>query len=89
MYTTIETLWEKHKNKALIDRLTGHDWKTVAKRVKEIEQGEEYQPKNLLQETIEWLEKDLSGIRIHEKIQHKGVKVGFSEIEITENIIPG
>jgi len=39
MYTTIETLWKKHKNKALIARLTGHDWKTVAKRVKE------YQPK--------------------------------------------
>ena len=42
MYITIETLWKKHKNKSLIARMTGHDWKTVAKRIKEIEQGKEY-----------------------------------------------
>ncbi len=39
MYITIVTLWKKHKNKSLIARMTGHDWKTVAKRIKEIEQG--------------------------------------------------
>jgi len=38
MYTTIKMLRKKHKNKSLIARLTGHDWKTVAKRIKEIEQ---------------------------------------------------
>ena len=42
MYITIKSLWERHKNKSLIARLTGHDWKTVAKRIKEIEEGEEY-----------------------------------------------
>jgi phosphoribosyl-ATP pyrophosphohydrolase len=36
MYITIKSLWERHKNKSLIARLTGHDWKTVAKRIKEI-----------------------------------------------------
>ena len=89
MYTTIETLWEKHKNKALIARLTGHDWKTVAKRVKEIEQGKEYQPKKphprildpYHEQIIEWLEVNLSGVRIHEKIQQKGVKVGYSTVK--------
>jgi len=29
MYITIKSLWKKHKNKSLIARLTGHDWKTV------------------------------------------------------------
>ncbi len=38
MYITIETLWKKRKNKSLIARLTSHDWKTVAKKIKEIEQ---------------------------------------------------
>jgi len=32
MYITIKSLWERHKNKSMIARLTGHDWKTVAKR---------------------------------------------------------
>jgi len=26
MYITIKSLWERHKNKSLIARLTGHDW---------------------------------------------------------------
>ena len=30
MYITIKSLWKKHKNKSLIARLTGHDWKTRA-----------------------------------------------------------
>jgi len=42
MYITIKSLWERHKNKSLIARLTGHGWKTVAKRIKEIEEGKEY-----------------------------------------------
>ena len=29
MYITIKSLWERHKNKSLIARLTGHDWKRV------------------------------------------------------------
>jgi aldehyde:ferredoxin oxidoreductase len=36
MYITIKSLWEKHKNKSLIAKMTGHDWKTVAKRIKEM-----------------------------------------------------
>lgn len=39
MYTTIETLWKRHKNKSKIARLTGHDWKTVAKMIKAIQKG--------------------------------------------------
>ena len=36
MYTTIKTLWKKHKNKSMIARLTGHDWKTIAKAINTI-----------------------------------------------------
>ena len=41
MYTTIKTLWEKTKNKTEIARLTGHDWKTVDKVIKNIKEGTE------------------------------------------------
>jgi transposase len=89
MYTTIQTLWKKHKNKSLIAKLTGHDWKTVAKRIKEIEQEKEYQPKKphprildpYHEQILKWIEEDLSGVRIHEKIQQKGVKVGYTTVK--------
>lgn len=62
--------------------------KTVAKRVKEIEQGKEYRPKphpRILdpyhEQIIKWLEENLSGVRIHGKIQQKGVKVGYSTVK--------
>jgi len=45
MYTTIKTLWERHKNKSMIARLTGHDWKTVAKVIKMMEEEKEYPSK--------------------------------------------
>ena len=51
MYTTIKTLWEKTKNKTEIARITGHDWKTVAKVIKNIEKGIEipqYKPRQSL-----------------------------------------
>ena len=89
MYITIKSLWERHKNKSLIARLTGHDWKTVAKRIKEIEEGEEYitqkpHPRvldNHKEQILEWLEENLSGVRIHEKMQEEGVKVGYSTVK--------
>ena len=89
MYATIKTLWKIHKNKSLIARLTGHDWKTVDKRVKEIEEGRKYQltkphPKILdpyHEQILKWIEDGLTGVRIHEKIQQKGVKVGYSTVK--------
>ena len=35
----VKTLWDLGKNKTEIARLTGHDWKTVAKVIKAIENG--------------------------------------------------
>ena len=89
MYITIKSLWERHKNKSLIARLTGHDWKTVDKRIKEIEEGKEYLAKkphprildSHKEQIMKWLEDNLSGVRIHEKMQEEGVKVGYSTVK--------
>jgi len=89
MYITIKSLWERHKNKSMIAKLTGHDWKTVAKKIKEIEGGKEYPTKKphprildpYQERVIKWLEDNLSGVRIHEKIQEEGVKVGYSTVK--------
>lgn len=37
MYTTIKTLKEPGKSKGEIARITGHDWKTVQKVIREID----------------------------------------------------
>lgn len=42
MNITIKSLWKRHKNKSLIARLIGHDWKTVAKVIKRAERRKEY-----------------------------------------------
>jgi len=89
MYITIKSLWKRHKNKSLIAKMTGHDWKTVAKRIKEIEEGKEYlarkpHPRMLnpyQEQIIEWLEEDISGVRIHEKLTEEGVKAGYSTVK--------
>jgi transposase len=101
MYTTIKTLWEKTKNKTEIARLTGHDWKTVAKVVKNIEKGIEipqYNPRESLidgykEKILKLLEQDLSGVRIHEKLREDGfigsyptVKRYINKIKRKENI---
>ena len=89
MYTTIETLWKRHKNKSKIARLTGHDWKTVAKMIKAVEEAKEYPKKKphprvldlYQEEIIKWMEEDLTGVRIHEELQEMGVKVGYSTVK--------
>ena len=89
MYITIKSLWKRHKNKSLITSMTGHDWKTVAKRIKEIEEGKEYparkpHPRILdyhKEQILEWLEEDISGVRIHEKLTEEGVKAGYSTVK--------
>jgi len=89
MYITIKSLRERHKNKSMIARLTGHDWKTVAKRIKEIEEGREYlaekpHPRILdpyQEQIMKYLEDSLSGVRIHEKLREEGVKAGYSTVK--------
>ncbi|MGB2783535.1 MAG: IS21 family transposase [Atribacterota bacterium] len=89
MYITIKSLWERHKNKSMIARLTGHDWKTVAQKIKEIEAGTECPKKkphprildSHKEQIMKWLEDNLSGVRIHEKMKEEGVKVGYSTVK--------
>lgn len=89
MYTTIKTLWEKTKNKTEIARLTGHDWKTVAKVIKSIKAGIEipqYRPRQSLlddyrQDVLELLEKELSAVRIHEELVRGGFKGSYTTVK--------
>ena len=89
MYTTIKTLWERTKNKTEIARLTGHDWKTVAKVIKNIEAGIEihgYKPRSSLidsyrEKVLKLLEKDLNGVRIHEELTRDGFKGSYPTVK--------
>jgi transposase len=89
MFTTIKTLWGKHKNKTLIAKMTGHDWKTVSKVVKLIESGTSYPEKKphpcildpFKERIVEWLEKEgLNGLKVYERLRSEGVKVGYSTV---------
>jgi len=89
MYTTIKTLWEKTKNKSEIARITGHDWKTVSKVIKDIDKGieiPEKKPKptvidNFKQTVLKLIEKDLSAVRIHEEIARDGFRGSYSTVK--------
>lgn len=89
MFTTIKTLWEKYRNKTLVAKLTGHDWKTVAKIVKLVESGGRYPDKKphprILdphkERIIEWLEKDgLNVTKVFERLRLEGIKVGYTTV---------
>lgn len=89
MYTTIKTLWEKGCKKAEIARLTGHDWKTVNKVIKAIKSGKSAPTKKphsrLLDQhnglMIAWIEQGLSGLRIHQELEAKGIKVSYTTVK--------
>ena len=89
MYTTIKTLWERTKNKTEIARITGHDWKTVAKVIKNLEAGietPEYKPRETLiddyrNKILELMEKDLSAVRVHEELTRCGFKGSYSTVK--------
>ncbi len=89
MYTTIKTLWNRTKNKSEIARVTGHDWKTVAKVIKDIEKGVEIPKKkpkatvidNFKQTILKLMEKDLSAIRIHEELIREGFNGSYSTVK--------
>ena len=86
MYTTIKTLWEQGCSKLSIAKMTRLDWKTVNKVIKLIEQNINQITKkphpsildSYKEQILEWLEHDLSGVRIHEKLTELGVKISYS-----------
>lgn len=91
MFTTIKTLWEKHKNKSVIAELTGHDWKTVSRVVKLIEAGGkclEKKPHPCIldpykERIIEWLEKEgLNGLKTFKRLQSEGILVSYATVKM-------
>ena len=88
MFITIKTLWQKGNSKSEISKITGHDRKTVRKIIKQIEKGithpvKEPYPCKLdphKENILEWLEKDLSGVRIHQNLLSYGVDVAYSTV---------
>jgi transposase len=74
MYTTILTLWKQKKSKSEIARITGHDRKTISAKAS-------YSKLSFCKEEIlKLLEKDLSGVRIHEELARLGFQVGYSTL---------
>jgi transposase len=88
MNVTIETLWKQGKNKSEISRLTGHDWKTVQKTIRCIENGgyptkkarEKLLDKNK-EKIVELLEQGLSGVRITEELRSLGSCVSYASVK--------
>ena len=89
MYITIQTLWARCRNKSEIARLTGHDWKTVAKAIRQIEERKEYPKKKPhprvldphKEQIVKWIEEKLTGVRMHEELRRLGVNVGYSTVK--------
>ena len=88
MNITIETLWKQGCNKSEISRATGHDWKTVSKTIKFLKKGEYPQKKphpryldKHKSEVLEYLEKGLTGKRIHEELCRIGIKASYSAVK--------
>lgn len=89
MCITIQTLWKQGKSKSEISRLTGHDWKTIDKVVKAIDEGklqpEKKKRPSLLdpykEKVLEFLEQDLSSVRIHEKLKDLGCSAAYPTVK--------
>ena len=88
MYITIKSLWELGNNKTQIAKITGHDWKTINKVIKRISEGKVYPEKqtrykvldDYQTEIVNWLENNISGVRIFEKLRSLGVKASYSTV---------
>jgi len=88
MHITIESLWKLGKNKSEISRITKHDWKTVDKVIKSLEKGDYPQKKphpkvldTYQEQILNLVEKDLSGVRIHEELQAMGANTSYSAVK--------
>ncbi|MFC1808464.1 IS21 family transposase [Candidatus Omnitrophota bacterium] len=89
MYTTIATLMEKGLNKSQIARATGHDWKTIAKVIRNIGSGKEAPDKKphpcILdphkENIVRLMEEGLSAVRIHQKLTEAGVSAAYPTVK--------
>ncbi len=90
MHTTILTLWKQGKSKKEISRITQKDRKTVRKVIKRYQETGEETPSALHKESYlrkyhteitSYLESDLSGVRIYEKLQELGCGISYSSVK--------
>ena len=89
MFITIKTLWEQGYNKAQIQKITNHDWKTVDKIIKAIQAGQDVSIKKnypcklekYKEQIIELLDNDLSGVRIYEKLKDLNVEISYASVK--------
>lgn len=89
MYTTIKTLNELGKSKSEIARITGHDWKTVQKVIRDINRGvmepqmkEKRSTVEPYKETvIKLMEEGLTAVRIHEELAASGFAGKYSAVK--------
>ncbi|MBP6952785.1 MAG: IS21 family transposase [Alphaproteobacteria bacterium] len=90
MYTTILTLWKQGTSKSEISRITKKDRKTVQKVIKRYEEtGGETPPfvhkesslRKHHTEIVSYLESELSGVRIYEKLQEQGCTLSYSSVK--------
>ncbi len=89
MCITIQTLWKQRKSKSEIARITKYNWRTVNRVIKALEVGriqpERKKRRSILDpyrdEILEYLEQDLSCVRIYEKLNMGECKVAYSTIK--------
>ncbi len=89
MCITIQTLWKQGKSKSEISRITGHDWKTIDKIIKAIDQGrirpERQKRRGFVdpyrEKVLEFLEEGLSGVRIHKKLKELGCPAVYDTVK--------
>ncbi len=89
MFMTILTLWKQGKSKSEIAKIVKHDRKTVRRVIKNYEEKGIARPMVMVRPSIvdpykeqitEYLEKGLSGIRIHEELKAKGIKAQYRTV---------
>lgn len=89
MSITIQTLWKQGKNKSEISRVTNHDWKTVDKMIKALEEGkirpDQKTRGSLLDpyrdKILQLIEQDLSSVRIYEKLREQGCVAAYPTVK--------
>ena len=89
MCITIQTLWKQRKSKSEISRLTKHDWKTVDKIIKAMDEGklrpEKKKRQSILdpyrERILELIEAALSSVRIHEKLKELGCLAAYPTVK--------
>ena len=101
MYMTIITLWQQGQSLRAISRATGRDRKTIKKVIEKYKTDgsdvamdaiKHHKPSSVelyKDQVIEYLEKNLSGVRIFEELQKIGLRASYSAVVRYISILKG